>query len=208
MKSRKEIKTEAKGILSANYGPILGEFLLCGILTGLSEAVIVGPIVVGGPLYVGFYEGIRMLWQGKKKDRMFTGFDSDKFGRSIVGTLLVAIFTFLWTLLFIVPGIIKALAYSMTQFIISDSNGITGSQALEISKKITKGYKGKLFVFFLSYIGWLLLSGITAGILAIFYVGPYMSTALGGYYLELKNKALEDGVVTMADFGYSEAEQA
>ena len=208
MKSRKEIKTEAKGILSANYGPILGEFLLCGVLTGLSEAVIVGPIIVGGPMYVGFYEGIRMLWQGKKKDRMFTGFDSDKFGRSIIGTLLVAIFTFLWSMLFIIPGIVKALAYSMTQFIISDSKDITGKQALELSKKITKGYKGKLFVFLLSYIGWMMLSGLTAGLLAILYVGPYMATAFGGYYIELKKKALEDGVVTMADFGYTDAEQA
>ncbi len=105
-------------------------------------------------------------------------------------------------------GIVKAISYSMTQFIISDSNGITGSQALEISKKITKGYKGKLFVFFLSYIGWFLLSGLTFGLLALLYVGPYMATGYGGYYLELKKKALENGIVTMADFGYSDGEQA
>lgn len=49
-----------------------------------------------------------------------------------------------------------------------------------------------------------MLSGLTFGLLAIFYVGPYMATAFGGYYLELKQKALDDGVVTMADFGYAE----
>ena len=48
------------------------------------------------------------------------------------------------------------------------------------------------------------LSGLTAGLLAIFYVGPYMATAFGGYYTELKKKALEDGVVTLADFGVAE----
>jgi uncharacterized membrane protein len=204
MKSRSEIKAEAKKLLSANYGAILGEMLLVGILTGLAGIVVVGSIIVGPPLMVGFYEGIRLLWQGKKKEKMFTGFEEGKFGRSIGGMILMAIFIWLWSLLFIIPGIIKSFAYCLTPFIISDSKGISATDAITLSKKITKGYKGELFVFCLSYIGWFLLSGLTFGLLAIFYVGPYMATAFGGYYLELKNKALADGVVTLADFGVAE----
>ena len=204
MKSRSEIKTEAKKILSANYGPILGEMLLVGILTGLAGVVVVGSIIVGPPLMVGFYEGIRLLWQGKKKEKMFTGFEEDKFGRSIGGMLLMAIFVWLWSLLLIVPGIVKGFAYCLTPFIIADSKGISATDAITLSKKITQGHKGELFVFVLSYIGWGLLSSLTAGLLAIFYVGPYMATAFGGYYIELKKKALEDGVVTLADFGVAE----
>lgn len=90
MKSRSEIKAEAKSILSANYGPILGEMLLVGVLTSLASAAAgIGSLIVGPPLSVGFYEGIRLLWQGKKKERMFTGFEEDKFGRSIGGMLLM-----------------------------------------------------------------------------------------------------------------------
>ena len=204
MKPRSEIKAEAKKILSANYGAILGEMLLVGILTGLAGATIVGSIIVGPPLMVGFYEGIRLLWQGQKKEKMFTGFDEGKFGRSIGSMLLMAIFTWLWSLLFIIPGIIKGFAYSLTPFIVADSKNISATDAITISKKITKGYKGELFVFLLSYIGWFLLSGLTFGLLTLFYVGPYMITAFGGYYVELKNKALADGVVTLADFGVTE----
>lgn len=205
MKSRSEIKNEAKKILSENYGPILGEMLLVYLLTSLAAGVaVVGSIIVGPPLAVGFYEGIRLLWQGKKKEKMFTGFEEDKFGRSIGGILLMEIFVFLWSLLFIVPGIIKGLAYCLTPFIIADSKGLSAKEAISLSDKITKGYKGKIFVFLLSYIGWVLLSALTAGLLAIFYVGPYMATAFGGYYIELKKKALEDGVVTLADFGVAE----
>ena len=209
MKTRSEIKSEAKKILSANYGAILGEMILVSILTGLGGLVVgIGSLIVGPPLYVGFYEGIRLLWQGKKKDKLFTGFEGDLFGRSIASMLWMFLFTMLWSLLFYIPGIIKALSYSMTPFIVSDSQNITGKQALQLSMKLTKGYKGKLFVFGLSYIGWFMLSGLTAGLLALFYVGPYMATAFGGYYIELKKKALEDGVVTMADFGYPEGEAA
>ncbi len=205
MKSRSEIKNEAKTILSANYGPILGEMLLVGLLSSLAGAVVVGPIIVGPPLAVGFYEGIRLLWQGKKKERMFTGFEEDKFGRSIGGMVIMVVFIWLWSMLLIVPGIIKAFAYSMTPFIISDSKGISATDAITLSKKMTQGHKGELFVFMLSYFGWMLLSGLTFGLLAIFYVGPYMATAFGGYYTELKQKALDDGVVTLADFGYADA---
>jgi uncharacterized membrane protein len=155
---------------------------------------------------VGLFEGIKLLWRGKTKETMFTGFQEDKFGRSIGGIILMYVFIWLWTLLFIIPGIVMAFSYSMTPFIISDSKNLSAGQAIQLSKKITKGYKGDIFVFILSYFGWFMLSGLTFGLLAIFYVGPYMLTAYGGLYEELKNNALAKGVVTEADFGMVAAE--
>jgi uncharacterized membrane protein len=61
--------------------------------------------------------------------------------------------------------------------------------------RMTAGHKGKIFVMGLSFIGWLLLSALTGGILYIFYVGPYMNTSFAGMYEELKNNALRTGVV-------------
>lgn len=177
--------------------------LLVMVLSWLSSCIItIGGLIIAPPLKVGFYEGLKLLWRGKKKENMFSGFEGDKFGRSVGGILLMDIFIFLWSLLFIIPGIIKAFSYCLTPFIISDSQGISVTDAITLSRKITYGYKGDIFVFFLSYIGWMLLSILTFGILDLLYVQPYMLTAFAGYYEELKKNALTKGVVTEADFGY------
>ncbi len=100
-------------------------------------------------------------------------------------SMLVGIFTFLWTLLFIIPGIIAAISYSMVYYIVADNPDIDVMEAIKESKRLTNGYKGDLFVFMLSFIGWYLLVGITFGI-AIIYVGPYVSVSQAMYYEELK----------------------
>ena len=170
-------------------------------LTSIAAETAVGANVVGPPLAVGLFEGIKLLWRGQDAVSIFEGFSQDKFGRSIGGLVLMAIFIWLWSLLLFIPGIIMGLAYSMTPFIISDSKGLTAGQSIGLSKKLTNGYKGEIFVFFLSYIGWMLLSSLTFGLLYIFYVGPYMLVSFGGVYEELKKNALAKGVVTEADFG-------
>ena len=70
--------------------------------------------------------------------------------------------------------------------------------------RITQGHKWEIFVFVLSFLGWWILSIFTLGILAILYVNPYFYTADAGLYLELKNKALEDGIITYEDLGMEE----
>ena len=200
MKTRAEIKIEAKQILSNNYGTVLGNMLLYFVLGSLAGVTAIGAILVGPPLMVGLFEGIRLLWHGGTTINIFSGFHEDKFGRSIGGIIFMAVLIWLWTLLFIIPGIIMGIAYCLTPFIIADSKGLTAGQAIGLSKKITLGYKGDIFVFYLSFIGWLLLSGLTFGLLTIFYVGPYMLTAYAGLYEELKKNALEKGTVTEADF--------
>lgn len=175
-------------------------------LTRYISTIIVGflPMLLTAPLIVGYYDRLKLLWWGQKKQSFFSGFENGRYGRSVSCSLLVYLFTMLWSLLLVVPGIIKGIAYSMTPFIISDSENITATQAIEISKKLTYGYKGDIFVFYLSYFGWYLLSVLTFGVLAIFYVGPYQYTAFAGYYTELKKNALKNGVVTLADFDYEE----
>jgi len=200
MKSRAEIKIEAKKILNSNYGTILGNMILFFLLSSLSCVTVIGGILVAPPLMVGLLEGIRLLWHGGNAIDLFSGFKENKFGRSIGGIILMVIFIWLWMLLLIIPGIIMAFAYCLTPFIIADTKDLTAGQAIQLSKKITKGYKGDIFVFYLSFIGWLLLSGLTFGLLAIFYVGPYMLTSYAGLYEELKKNALAKGVVTEADF--------
>jgi len=102
-----------------------------------------------------------------------------------VMTFLVGIFTFLWSLLFIIPGIIAAVSYSMCTFIYVDGTRENPLDVIKESKRLTNGYKWDLVVFNLSFLGWILLGMITFG-LAYIYVLPYMSVAEVMYYDELK----------------------
>ena len=98
-----------------------------------------------------------------------------------------------------IPGFIKSLAYSMTPYILADCPNVTATDALKLSMRMTAGYKGKLFVLGLSFIGWMLLSAITVYILYVVYVGPYMYATLSGFYLELKEQAIATGVIEASE---------
>ena len=158
--------------------------------------------LITAPIEVGLCDRVKLLWWRQKKQSFFSGFTEGRYWRSVSSKCLATLYVMLWSFLLIIPGIIKQLSYSMTPFIISDSQNISANKAIEISKKITYGYKVDLFVFYLSYIGWNLLSVLTFNILALFYVMPYQITGLAGYYTELKKNALQNGTVTLEDFGY------
>ena len=133
---------------------------------------------------------------------MFTNL-SVNYLRKVGGMAWRWLWVLLWSLLFIIPGIVKGIAYSMTRFILAQYPNVTATEALRLSMRMTKGYKGELFVMYLSFIGWLMLSVLTLGILYIVYVGPYMYTTKAGYYVELRNNALASGRIQ-----YSELEPA
>ena len=83
----------------------------------------------------------------------------------------------------------------MTEYILADCPGVGATDALELSMRMTRGYKGDIFVFYLSFLGWWLLSGLTFGLLGLFYVGPYYGTSMAGIYEDLKAKALQNNVI-------------
>ena len=106
--------------------------------------------------------------------------------RNAVSILLVYVYTALWTLLFIVPGIIKGLAYSLTPFIVKDNPQLSPNQAINLSMKMMKGHKFDLFYLYLSFIGWIFLAILTLGI-DLLWVIPYMQTSMAAFYLDVKN---------------------
>jgi len=99
-------------------------------------------------------------------------------------TILVVTFTTLWSLLFIIPGIIATIRYSMTTYIYLDKN-LETTECLQESKKLIYGYKKDYFIFKLSFLGWIVISCLTAGLLLI-YVVPYIVISQIVYYDELK----------------------
>jgi uncharacterized membrane protein len=92
-------------------------------------------------------------------------------------------------LLLLIPAIIKSYAFFCTPYILADSPNVPATDAIRLSQKIMAGYKWKLFVTQLTFLGWILLSAVTAGILWIFYVGPYYNATMAGFYEEVKNNA-------------------
>ena len=128
--------------------------------------------------------------------------------RGLLGTLWMSLWIFLWFWVLIIPAFVKMVAYSQTLFILAEYPSVSVRKALKISMAITKGYKADLFLLELSFIGWALLSVLTAYI-GLLWLGPYMQTTLVNAYQYLKADALRRGVITREDLGLPpEAETA
>lgn len=102
---------------------------------------------------------------------------------------LVGLYTFLWSLLFLIPGIIKSFSYSMSMYILAESPNKSANTCITESKQMMDGHKLDLFILELSFIGWALLCVVTVGIAAI-WVGPYMSATYVNFYNEIKPKPI------------------
>lgn len=102
--------------------------------------------------------------------------------------ILILIYTFLWTLLFIIPGIIASLSYAMTPYILEDNPSMGINEAIQHSKDMMSGNKWRLFCLDLSFIGWMFLSAFTLGIGSL-WLNPYMSAAHAAFYFDVSGKS-------------------
>ncbi|MHB1453231.1 MAG: DUF975 family protein [Saccharofermentanales bacterium] len=199
MRERIEIKSIAKSAFTSQYGISVGMFFLYTIAVSAASSMTggIGAFVLAPPLLVGYSYFSLKIWRGEKGDigDAFS-FAFKDFGRNIGGVLWMQLFVFLWSLLFIIPGIVKGIAYSMTPFLLADTN-VGATDAIRVSMRMTKGYKLDIFVLQLSFLGWLLLSLLTCGLLQYLYVSPYMKTSMAGMYETLKQNALDTGVISI-----------
>ena len=126
---------------------------------------------------------------------IFDGFRSGHYGNIVLTMFLVDLYTMLWTMLFIVPGIIKSFEYMMVPYILSENPGMNQREAFAISKRMMDGEKMNAFVLELSFIGWYLLAGITCGLAGIFYVQPYYEATIAELYAYNQGKAFHEGYI-------------
>ncbi|MBR2231850.1 MAG: DUF975 family protein [Prevotella sp.] len=140
------------------------------------------------PLVWGFY--VYFLRLIRKEDvaygRLFDGYKGN-WQRIFSTTALQYIYTFLWALLLIIPGIIKSFSYAMTPYILKDNPELSNNAAIEKSMAMMDGHKMELFLLELSFIGWIILGVITFGI-GMLLVEPYMVTTIAHYYEDLKKE--------------------
>lgn len=161
---------------------------VAGAGAGLALVFSLLNVFVFNPLKVGGYYFFKKNNHEKAEvNELISAFKSN-YANSMVTTLLTDVFTLLWTLLFIVPGIVKSYSYAMVPFLIADHPDLQPMEVIKKSQQMMDGYKWQAFVLDLSFLGWQILSILTLGILGIFYVNPYYYQTKAGLYEFLKDQ--------------------
>lgn len=162
--------------------------LLVGLVLGLAYGAFVGgPMEVGGKRY--FMEN-RSYPSSIKT--VFFAFNCGKYGNVAKTMFLKNLYTSLWSLLLIIPGIIKSYEYYMIPYIMAENPSISSERAFMLSKQMTQGRKMDLFIFDLSFFGWQLLGSLLFGI-GIVFVNPYVEASGMELYYWLRSDALYQG---------------
>ena len=142
-------------------------------------------LFVGAFVCMGGYFLFWDMLRGEDADMKKLGEPFGDYARYLIGIVLMGIYTFLWSLLLLVPGIIKSISYSMTYYIMRENPGMSGEQAIQRSMAMMRGHKMQYFLLILSFIGWAIMALIPAG-LGFIWLIPYMYTAQAAFYEELK----------------------
>lgn len=209
MKTNSELRQESLDFMKGNWKPAVVVTLvyLLVVYAGTFVAALVGKGVgepVGGAvqeilsllvailviypmtfslvkLFLGFVRGEQQLHAGG----VFSTFNTPYYGKSIGLYLLTMIFTFLWTLLLIVPGIIKSLSYALAPYILAENPELTANEAINRSMEMMNGHKMDLFLMVLGYTGFALLSLLALGI-PLLWIYPYYQAVFAKFYEEVK----------------------
>ncbi|MBQ8624331.1 MAG: DUF975 family protein [Oscillospiraceae bacterium] len=188
----KDFKKQARDCLNGKWGTAILVYVIHMVIAmGCSAIPVVGSfaaLIIGGPLVLGLtFVFIQFVRGGTPEvGDMFWGFKAN-FLESFLLQLINSVFIFLWSLLFIIPGIVKAYSYAMSFYILADNPGISQSEARKASVAMMQGNRWRLFCLELSFIGWMILGMFTFGILYIWLV-PYMQAAYAAFYEDLKAK--------------------
>lgn len=198
IKSASEIRSAARKALSGHWAEAaMLTFIYCLVawafsaIVGGLEYVQAGLGTVASLLLLPLGWGYAVVFLANSRgaedpfnaSRLFDGYKD--FGRVFTTTLLTQIYICLWTLLFIIPGIIKSLSYAMTPFVLRDNPEMKNNEAIELSMKMMNGHKGDLFWLYLTFIGWGILCIFTFGI-GYFWFAPYVQASTAQFYEEVK----------------------
>lgn len=205
--NRAELKSLAKAQIKGKIGILFLITLLIGLISGAATAILgmipvvgslIAAVIVTPAFALSIYRVYLLVAEGTKPEvkDAFSGFDD--FWSAFKLTFLVGLFTFLWSLLFYIPGIVKSISYSMSFYILAENKGKPALECIRESKEMTNGHKWELFVLSLSFIGWALLGAITLGI-AYIWIVPYMQATFTNAYKLLKGENAEPPVIEAAE---------
>ena len=189
LKQNSELRAQAREALRGKWPMAAVAALIYSIVAGgLSAIPFIGglcSLFIGLPIAYGIAIVMLGVYRGKDIDFgvLFEGFQD--YSRIFVTKLLQAIYTLLWSLLLVIPGIIKSYSYAMTDFILKDEPEMKNNAAIEKSMAMMENNKMKLFLLDLSFIGWALLAIVTFGI-GFLFLQPYMQVSRAAFYEDLK----------------------
>ena len=162
-------------VLIAIFATVIG--LVIGFVI---KAFAINPVILGGKaFFLKSYEresDLKDLGNGFRVSYM----------NNVKTLFLKDLYVFLWSLLFVIPGIIKAYEYRMMPYLIAENPDMTSNEAFAKSREMMTGNKWNAFVYDLSFLGWFILNSLTCGILGIFYVAPYYYAADANLYRAIK----------------------
>ncbi len=196
--TRAELKNAAKEQIKGKIGMLFLIFLIIAMIgVGSSFVPVVGwfaTIIIMPAFNISLCMIFLNLAKGEdiSVGDAFKGFNIT--GKAVWLSIITNFFIFLWSLLLLIPGIIKSFSYSMAPFILADNPELTAREALSESKKIMYGHKFDLFVLQLSFFLWYLLGAITLGI-AYIYIAPYYEATIINFYNTIKDKKIEAEVI-------------
>lgn len=175
--NRKQAKKLALDTLKNRWGEAIVVSLLYGIiLSALSALLGVGGLLFGSILLIGYYTILIEASINKKFniEKIVSGLNGDTLANRIVLSVIKNLYIFLWSLLFIIPGIVKSYAYALAEFIAMENPEMSASDCLRLSQERMDGHKKELFLLDLSFIGWHILCMFTFGI-GYLFLAPYMA---------------------------------
>ncbi len=186
MINRSEMKQTAKAQINGKIGILFVCQLVISLISGIAAPVFLAGFLIAPSFEISLIMIYIALTQNVHPsiDDIFKGFSL--FGKALWLKIITGFFTFAWSLLFIIPGIVKGYAYMMAPYILADHPEMTAREALRESKRITDGHKWELFVLSLSFIGWFLLIPLTLGLIVI-WLAPYTHATLANYYIAMKD---------------------
>ncbi len=163
---------------------------LLAILGSTASFLSLVSFIVGGTVQLGYTEYLLKQYNRANFDikDLFSQFH--RFGQGFAQSFLRNLYILLWSLLFIIPGIVKSFSYAMTPFIMAENPEMTANEAITASKQLMDGHKGELFWLGLTFFGWELLNILTLGIGSLF-LNPYKNAAYAAFYKDLTSGTQE-----------------
>jgi len=187
----KDLMSQARSSLQGNWGLAAGTCFVFGAIAILAAVIpIIGNLIsflITGAMSLGL--AIFFLAVSRAQEpgfaMIFQGFS--RFGTALAAYFFVTLFTLLWLLLLIIPGIIASLSYSMTYYVLADDPSIGALDAIKRSKEMMKGMKWKFFCLSFRFLGWALLCALTLGI-GFLWLVPYMNCSTAKFYDDVKGR--------------------
>lgn len=150
--------------------------------------------ILGGTVRLGYATYLLKQYDRREHNSVSELFGQfNRFGDGFCLAFLSGLYIFLWSLLFIIPGIIAHFRYAMAPFIMAENPGMTASEAIDASKNLMDGHKAELFFLGLSFIGWEILNIFTLGI-GSFWLNPYMNAAYAAFYRRISRPQIVDAI--------------